>query len=74
MSRYKKARWWTLWPCGYTDTKTGEFEIYGVKINYGDWCGKTHLMHDAKMLISHPRIVRKDRDWLRSILEKRALA
>lgn len=70
--RYKKARWWGLEPCGYRDDNDN-FVIYGVKINYGDWCGRTHLIHNARMLVSHPRIRRKDRDWLDSVLKEKGL-
>lgn len=69
MSRYNKARWWTLWPCGYTGTD-GEYHIFGVKICYGDWRGSTHLLLDKGTvpLAYHPRIKRKDRDWLKKLL------
>ncbi len=67
--RYKKARWWGIEPCGY-NSRGGDFIIYGVKINYGDWCGRTHLLHNAKMFLDHPRIRRKDRDWLRGVLKE----
>lgn len=74
MGRYKKARWWKLVPSVNMYTKSDDYlVVYGVKINYGDWLGPTILMHDAKILLDHPRIIKKDRDWLQMELEEQGL-
>jgi len=65
--RYKKARWWGLWPCAYKG------DVFGVKVDYGDWWGPTVLIHNAKYLTYHPRIRRKDRDWLLSVLKEKGV-
>jgi hypothetical protein len=64
------ARWWGVVVCRNMYEKSKSYlKPYGFKIDYGDWCGRTFLLHEARFLMTHPRLTKKARQIVKDILE-----